>query len=159
MLFLKAHSAFLLVISTPSPFFTGTDLTNQITCVICGHFAPGFFIYCVDINGEVMRTITEELGAGQYAVRPHHAGQAVCLNRPFKWDGSELKLMRDHQAVAVCFISAAPISTCWNNFTCSTASGLYSTPTKSVTLRPRRLQPLALFLLLLQTAWHAANYG
>lgn len=106
-----------------------------------------------------MWTIAEELGEGQYAARPYHAGQVVCLYRPFKWDGSELKLMRDHQAVAVCFISAAPISTCWNNFTCSTASGLYSTPTKSVTLRPRRLQPLALLLLFLQTAWRAASYA
>lgn len=48
--------------------------------------------------------------------------------------------MRVHQApVAVCFISPALISTCWNTFTCSTASGLYSTPTKSVSLSLCRL--------------------
>lgn len=34
----------------------------------------------------------------------------------------------------MCFIFPALISTRWNNFTCSTASGLYSTPTKSATL-------------------------
>lgn len=41
--------------------------------------------------------------------------------------------MHVHQAVAMCFIFPALISTCWNNYTCSTASRLYSTPTKSVT--------------------------
>ena len=40
--------------------------------------------------------------------------------------------MRVPSAGAVCFISSSPTSTCWNNFTCSTASGLSSTPTKSV---------------------------
>lgn len=42
--------------------------------------------------------------------------------------------MRAPSAVAVCFISPSLTSTCWNNFTCSAASGLYSTPTKSAPL-------------------------
>lgn len=36
------------------------------------------------------------------------------------------------KAVAVCSIASSRTSTCWNTFTCSTASRLCSTPTKSV---------------------------
>lgn len=87
--------------------------------------------------------------------------QLGCVfDQAFKWDGSELRLMHVHGAVAVCFISPALISTCWNNSTCSTASGLYSTPTKSVTLcfvgSASRAPFLFLSLLLFsQSMWHA----
>lgn len=64
--------------------------------------------------------------------------------------------MRAPSAVAVCFISPSLTSTCWNNFTCSAASGLYSTPTKSA---PLSLSDQSCWPLLRSSAGHSSLPG
>lgn len=86
---------------------------------------------CVAPTKGGIRTSPLRSHSGQHSGVFEQAGR-------LKWDGSEVKLMCDHQAAVVCLISPTPTSTCWNNFPCSTASGLYSTPTDSYAWLPRR---------------------